>query len=409
MRMYLLCFYVSATFAKITERMETSREADVLCSIAMSYREWLLGGIKLSDNHFCLCAHFMTMSGDFLEFVTAYRFQDSITIESGYSWFAPSWKILGQLKYYEAYHEQLDCLLKNNKYLQLEEARRNCCVGRYHGDTGKLALAHDEWLELNNKEFSLYPSVWMFNGMSRQVQFIGLTHKAKHVVETIYSPGSISELTIHGSGAGSKGNYTLQKNLIGEVVTLFLRIPFDPANVGRVLESRYMLTLEHAITTKLDRNKLDTETTFIQHNDLARVLLNGVNHIYGRIRTIVQCKRTNTENLLEGIDDVINEVMEYEPETLVPNIDDAVFDVDNDDDEDIGDDDKENLIYKGERVSWTCLTDLVETGWKRLREMNMKKVRMVANKCFQWKSKTTRYIMDRVAAMKEEFMTTPFH
>jgi hypothetical protein len=49
--------------------------------------------------------------------------------------------------------------------------------------------------------------------------------------------------------------------------------------------------------------------------------------------------------------------MEYEPETLVPNIDDVVFNVDNDDDDDIGDDDEENLINKGERVSRTCLTD----------------------------------------------------
>jgi hypothetical protein len=275
-----------------------------------------------------------------------------------------------------------------------------------HGDTGKLALAHDEWLELNNREFSLYPLVRTLDGMSRQGQFIGLTQKAKRVVETIYSPGSISERTIHKSGTGSKGNCTSEKTLIGEVVTLFLGNPFDPANVGSVFESGYMLTLEHATTTKLDRKKLDTETTFIQHDDSAGVLLNGVNHIYGRIRTSVQCERTNTENLPEGIDNVIDEVMEYESETLVPNIDDVVFDVDNDDDNDIGDDAEENLINEGERVSRTCLSDLVETGWNRLQEMNVKKVRMVADECVQRKRKTTRYIMDRVAAMKEESMTT---
>ncbi len=103
--------------------------------------------------------------------------------------------------------------------------------------------------------------------MSRQGQFIGLTQKAKHDVETIYSPGSISECTIHRSRTGSKGNCTSEKTLIGEVVTLILHNPFDPANVGRVLESRYMLTLEHAISAKLDRKKLETETTFIQHDD----------------------------------------------------------------------------------------------------------------------------------------------
>jgi hypothetical protein len=30
--------------------------------------------------------------------------------------FAPIWKVLGQVKYLEAYHKQLDCLLRNNQY-----------------------------------------------------------------------------------------------------------------------------------------------------------------------------------------------------------------------------------------------------------------------------------------------------
>jgi hypothetical protein len=38
------------------------------------------------------------------------------------------------------------------------------------------------------------------------------------------------------------------------------------------------------INTKLDRKKLGKETTFIQQEDSAGVLLNGVNHIYGRIK-----------------------------------------------------------------------------------------------------------------------------
>jgi len=44
-----------------------------------------------------------------------------------------------------------------------------------------------------------------------------------------------------------------------------------------------MMSLYGQITTKLDRKKLDRETTFIQHKDSAGILLNGVNHIYGRI------------------------------------------------------------------------------------------------------------------------------
>ena len=89
----------------------------------------------------------------------------------------------------------------------------------YHGQTGKLSLAHDEWLELNNKEFALYPSVRTLEGMSRQGQFIGLTQKTKHVVETIYLSGSITHRAIHQSGTGSKGNCTPEKILTGKVIT----------------------------------------------------------------------------------------------------------------------------------------------------------------------------------------------
>jgi hypothetical protein len=73
MSTYLLRCHVSATYVNITEKMQTCHEADVLCRIAKSYREWLLDGIKSSDEHLQLCAHFMSMSGDFLKFVTAYR------------------------------------------------------------------------------------------------------------------------------------------------------------------------------------------------------------------------------------------------------------------------------------------------------------------------------------------------
>ncbi len=45
---------------------------------------------------------------------------------------------------------------KFNEYCLSEKWK---AVRTYHGTTGKLALAHDEWLELNNKQFALYPSV----------------------------------------------------------------------------------------------------------------------------------------------------------------------------------------------------------------------------------------------------------
>jgi hypothetical protein len=54
--------------------------------------------------------------------------------------------------------------------------------------------------------------------------------------------------------------------------------------------------------------------------------------------------------------------MEYEPETLVPDINDHILDVNNNGDDDISDDEEETTINKVARVSRTCLTDLDETG-----------------------------------------------
>ena len=152
-------------------------------------------------------------------------------------------RCLANVRYLGAYHKQLDCLLQDHQYSRLKEVRRNRCVGTYHGQTGKMAVAHDEWLELNNKEFAMYPSVGTLDGMMRQGQFIGLTQKAKRVIETIYSPGAISDRIVHRSGTGSKGNCSPEKELIGEVIGLFLGNPFDENNRGRVLEQGFMMSL----------------------------------------------------------------------------------------------------------------------------------------------------------------------
>jgi hypothetical protein len=74
---------------------------------------------------------------------------------------------------------------------------------------------------------------------------------------------------------------------------------------------------------------------------LAGILLNGVNHIYGQISVSREQEQTNNnDNVPKGIDDVINEVMEYEPKILAPNIDDHVF-TNEDGVDDNGSDDKE--------------------------------------------------------------------
>jgi len=103
-----------------------------------------------------------------------------------------------------------------------QPVRRNRCVRTYHGKTGKMAVAHDEWLEFNNKEFDMYPSVGTLDGMMHQGQFIGPTQKAKRVIVMIYLPGAILDCIVCHSGMGSKGNCTPEEELIGEVIGLFL-------------------------------------------------------------------------------------------------------------------------------------------------------------------------------------------
>ena len=109
---------------------------------------------------------------------------------------------------------------------------------------------------------------------------------------------------------------------------------------------------------------------------MAGILLNGVNHIYGRISVSRERERTNNnDNVPEGINDVIDKVMEYEHKILATDIDDHVFTneygVDND-----GSDDKEQEMTMeiGELMTRPCLMDLVLVGWNKLKEMNVKKI-----------------------------------
>ncbi len=78
-----------------------------------------------------------------------------------------------------------------------------------------------------------------------------------------------------------KGNCTAKKQLITEVICLLLGNPFDIANGCRRLDNAFMMTLQPLKKKKLDRTRLEKETSFIQHDNSAGVLLNGVNHING--------------------------------------------------------------------------------------------------------------------------------
>jgi hypothetical protein len=85
---------------------------------------------------------------------------------------------------------------------------------------------------------------------------------------------------------------------------------------------------------------------------------------------------------MEGINDIMDEVMEYEPKTLVPNHNDHILDT-NGNDYDIDQMDKIDAGGGTDGVPLLvvkpCLIDLVKDGWKKLDEMNIRKVRLVAD------------------------------
>ncbi len=75
------------------------------------------------------------------------------------------------------------------------------------------------------------------------------------------------------------------------------------------------------------------------------------------------------------MDDIIDEVMEYEPESLVPNIDDHIFTNNEGVNKDGGEGEEQELaVNVGGQMVQPCLMDLVKVGRNKLKEMNVKKL-----------------------------------
>jgi hypothetical protein len=179
-------------------------------------------------------------------------------VEAGYNSFAPIWKLLGQHKYLEATWEQMEVLYNNHPFSRLQEVRINRQVRTYPGASGKSAVAQDEWLELNNKEFSNYPMIRTLDGMCRQGNLIGMTQRCKRFLEVVYSSGDISERVVHRSGTGAKGHGQSERRLLWEIIDLFLGDFVPPLTnqhdyCHRKLENGTIAKLDKLITTKLDR------------------------------------------------------------------------------------------------------------------------------------------------------------
>ena len=90
----------------------------------------------------------------------------------------------------------------------------NKTVCMYPAETGKDAVAIDEWIEICNRDFSLLPSVRTLIGMCRQGYFIGMCKQCKRSHEMFYGYGEMKELKVYRSGTGSKGNQSPEKQLL---------------------------------------------------------------------------------------------------------------------------------------------------------------------------------------------------
>ena len=118
---YLLCAYISRHISRFDDRIRDVPPGDLLCDLVSDYKTFLTDTLNSNDEHTKLIVNFLFISGDFLDFVAAYRNQDSIMVEVGYKTFAPIWKLLGQNKYLEAAWEQMDALYHNFPYSRLQE------------------------------------------------------------------------------------------------------------------------------------------------------------------------------------------------------------------------------------------------------------------------------------------------
>ncbi len=80
--------------------------------------------------------------------------------------------------------------------------------------SGKSALAQDEWLESNNKEFLNFPMMRTLDDMSCQGNYIGMTQRCKRFLETVYSSGDITDQVIYQNGTGAKGHGQCERTLL---------------------------------------------------------------------------------------------------------------------------------------------------------------------------------------------------
>ena len=96
--------------------------------------------------------------------------------------------MLGQHKYFECYLHQLDTLA-NLKVSQLMEYHCNRFVRTYPGETGKCAMAMDEYMEIRNRDLLLMAESRTLEGMCHKGSHVGVAVRCKRAAQSIFGCG----------------------------------------------------------------------------------------------------------------------------------------------------------------------------------------------------------------------------
>jgi len=287
---FLLHEFVSTNWKAYKEQQPSDKnDNDIICKVAHEYQLYLRHNEDHSNDELMkMACLFLHMSDDFFLFVQSYRCGDAIGIEQGYEWFVAAWTSLGQVKYVAAYHEQVAQLLVKHSYQMLMESRINRTVRPHPRSTGKSCIAHDEFLELGNRLFSMFAKAKSLKGMIRNGAFVGLAQKCKKHMQRYHKQEQDDNVTTklrkicNGRvvpRAGSPSDQTPERRFIYESITHL----FDnrtTTNRNRVLTNKTVANVQKLCKTILVRDKLEKRMKEANECTASR-LLNGIHEEEG--------------------------------------------------------------------------------------------------------------------------------
>ena len=386
---YLMMAYFSGDSDRVQTILDSENEdANKVVEIVKAFQLWQLsckyaaGG----DEHLQMIANFILVSDDFIDFVDSIRKRDSIGIEDGYQCFVPVWRMLGQTKYLQTYIEQIILNNKDFPYHRRMTQLLSRTVRTYNENTGKSAVAHDEFLEVNNRDLSLMPSVRTLDGRIRQGYLVGVSRRCKRVFEVYFDRGN-GDLTtkVNHHSSGIKGNHHLEKDLLFELAGLFLGDLFKEKlkDRKRSIDKDSVWSLQDKITTDLHRDKLAKEMRNNIDDETSR-LFNSVTHLRQAARMSVE--PDDEDDLPHGIGIDDDEDAESEMDSLQIN---TVVDERNEVD------DTDDVFSKN------CIKDIWFHGWDMIDKMKIKEMNERKAKRIERKRKTQNIILKKVKELKE--------